>query len=85
MKYKSPDEGSDKSGSFKDFPERLRMARKQMGETQRSFAKRFGVKGNTISRWENGNRQMPYDLIWLVLMELDMLKDTVDKTVNKKE
>lgn len=75
MKYKLA--GNDKSGVFKDFPERLRMTRESMGETQRRFAKRFGVAHNTISRWENGKRQMPYDAIWMILMELNMLTNTL--------
>lgn len=73
MKYKSIN--NDKSGSFKDFPERLKMARLKMGETQKEFGNRLGVAHNTVGNWERGDRQMPYDAIWILLMELDMLKE----------
>jgi transcriptional regulator with XRE-family HTH domain len=32
--------------------EKIRAARKRLGETQEQFAKRFGVDRATISRWE---------------------------------
>ena len=52
---------------------RLRRARERLGETQGTFAKRFGVARTTLLNWEQGN--IPPDgsqqlLINYVLAEL---------------
>jgi len=77
MKHKKLEKvvGEDRSGSFKDFPERLEIVRKKKGMTLREFGETIGVPTSTLWNWENGTRQMPYDLIWLVLCELNMLKN----------
>lgn len=50
-----------------DFPDLIKAVRLRLGETQDEFAKRFDTQGNTVSRWESGQYQAPYSVLWFVL------------------
>jgi len=52
-------------------PERIRQIRLSLGENQIQFAKRLGVRNNTVSRWEIGKRQPDEYPHVKMLMELD--------------
>jgi len=41
----------------------IKMKRKSLGETQGQFAKRFNTHANTVSRWETGEYEAPYNVI----------------------
>ena len=50
-----------------NFPERIKAKRLALKESQSTFGKRFGVRKNTISRWENGSREAPYKVLDFIL------------------
>lgn len=50
-----------------DFPALIKSVRKALGETQAEFARRFASHANTVSRWESGKYQAPYEVISFVL------------------
>lgn len=50
-----------------NFPEIIKAARESLGETQLEFAKRFNTHANTVSRWESGQYQAPYEVLDFVL------------------
>ncbi len=37
--------------------------RKELGESQVTFAKRFSTTANTVSRWESGKYQVPNHVV----------------------
>ena len=39
----------------KSLASRVKALRKRLGLTQEQFAKRIGVEGNIVSRWERGD------------------------------
>ena len=63
-----------------NFPKLIKSTRTALGETQEEFARRFNTQANTVSRWESGQYQAPYealsfvveyakDLTWMVCPE----------------
>ncbi len=50
-----------------NFPELIKSTREALKETQGEFAKRFGTHANTVSRWESGQYQAPYEAIGFVV------------------
>jgi len=49
-----------------DIPKQIKITRKIFKETQEEFAKRFNTHANTVSRWETGIYQAPYEVIYFV-------------------
>lgn len=45
------------------IPELIKQRRLELKESQGEFAKRFNTQGNTVSRWESGVYQAPYEVI----------------------
>lgn len=52
-----------------NFPDLIKSTREGLGETQVEFAKRFNSHANTVSRWESGQYQAPYEVLEFVLGE----------------
>lgn len=52
-----------------NFPEIIKSARESLNETQAEFAKRFDTHANTVSRWESGQYQAPYEVLDFVLSD----------------
>lgn len=50
-----------------NFPELIKATREALRESQAEFAKRFESHANTVSRWESGKYQAPYDVISFVV------------------
>lgn len=51
-----------------NFPKLIRSTRRIiLEETQEQFGKWFGVEKSTVSRWEKGEYQAPYDVLYFVL------------------
>lgn len=50
----------------KDWPwaKLLKQKRRQLGETQAEFGKRFGVSFVAVSYWEAGKRDIPGEVTW---------------------
>ena len=61
-----------------DFPQMIRNVRESLNETQDEFAKRFGSHANTVSRWESGQYQAPYEVIAFVLEPSNGKPKTID-------
>lgn len=53
-----------------NFPEYIKLCREFLGETQAEFGARFGVKQNTVTTWEDGKYNAPYDVLSFVLTHL---------------
>ena len=47
-----------------EFPEMIKRVRKKLGEDGTTFGKRFKASKSMVSRWENGNREAPYKVIY---------------------
>lgn len=43
-------------------PELIKELRKAMGLSAAEFGRRLGVEGNTVFRWESGERHPKYDM-----------------------
>ena len=54
------------------FPALIKICRTNLRETQEEFARRFSTHQNTVSRWESGEYQAPYEVIEFVLMNEPM-------------
>jgi transcriptional regulator with XRE-family HTH domain len=52
-----------------DIPQQIKITRKILKETQADFAKRFNSHANTVSRWESGEYEAPYEVIYFVFGE----------------
>lgn len=52
-----------------NFPQLIKSARKTLGETQEQFAARFSTQANTVSRWETGSYQAPYEVLEFALKQ----------------
>lgn len=50
-----------------DFPKLIKSCRHSLSESQADFAKRFNTQANTVSRWESGQYQAPYEVLSFVL------------------
>lgn len=50
-----------------DFPAMIKSTRLALGESQQKFAERFGTQANTVSRWESGQYQAPYEALSFVV------------------
>lgn len=50
-----------------NFPDLIKTTRKALGENQAEFAKRFNTQANTVSRWESGQYQAPYEALSFVV------------------
>lgn len=64
----------------KSFGNRIMNCRKEMGLTQFQLSKKTGFSQNTISNWENGNREPEgiHDLV-ILLNALDLkFEDVID-------
>lgn len=53
-----------------DIPELIKLKRKQLGESQDKFGKRFNVTGTAVQLWEYGKREAGYAVIEFVLDDL---------------
>jgi DNA-binding transcriptional regulator YiaG len=54
----------------------IRKVRTDLGESQPTFGRRFDLPGQTICRWEKGNRQASYAVLeWCIAYALDAEKD----------
>lgn len=60
----------------KFFAEEIKKCRTSLGENQTQFAKRFRVATNSISRYETGLYQAPYEILLWVLLENRTINDT---------
>jgi len=49
------------------IPKLIKLKRLALGESQAEFAIRFNSHANTVSRWESGQYQAPYEVIEFVL------------------
>lgn len=65
------------------FGDRIRLARKAKGMTQKSLAETIGVKGNSISDWEKNKCKPDVDTLELLMgvlnIDFDYLFDRRDK------
>jgi DNA-binding XRE family transcriptional regulator len=61
-------------------PAELKRARKALGLTQESLARRIGVAPNTVARWERGELAMPLDASRLI----DVLEGIADTEVSMR-
>lgn len=52
--------------------ELIKQTRKNLGETQNTFAKRFNTTPNTVSRWESGKYEVPNKVIEIVLSDQEI-------------
>jgi transcriptional regulator with XRE-family HTH domain len=50
------------------IPQQIKEKRKQLGETQASFGKRFGKSHAAVSEWESGKAEAPYAVIEFCLV-----------------
>jgi transcriptional regulator with XRE-family HTH domain len=50
------------------IPEHIKAKRKQLGETQAVFGKRFGRSHAAVSDWEAGKAEAPYVVIEFCIM-----------------
>jgi DNA-binding XRE family transcriptional regulator len=44
------------NGELNDLPQRIKHYRRNLGESQETFGKRFGVKRLTVTNWEKGTQ-----------------------------
>jgi transcriptional regulator with XRE-family HTH domain len=67
------------------FGKRLRQAREKKGLTQVQLANMLGVKGNSISDWENDKNRPHMDTIELIMGVLEVDANTLyDEKLLKK-
>ena len=52
-----------------NIPEQIKITRRIRKETQEEFGKRFDVNANTVSRWETGVNEAPYEVLQFVVGE----------------
>lgn len=45
------------------IPQQIKGKRKQLGETQAVFGKRFGKSHAAVSEWESGKAEAPYEVL----------------------
>jgi transcriptional regulator with XRE-family HTH domain len=50
------------------IPERIKIKRQQLGETQAVFGKRFSKSHASVSDWESGKTEAPYVVIEFCLV-----------------
>ena len=55
----------------KDYAERIKRLRDEIGLTQQVLAERLGVSFATVNRWEN-NQTKPTNLYWRELQKLEI-------------
>lgn len=67
------------------FGDRIRLARKAKGMTQNHLAEAIGVKGNSVSDWENNKCKPDVDTLELLMGVLDIDSNYLFDTQNKKE
>ena len=66
-------------------PAEIRFLRKALGWSGEDFAKRFGVAVESVSRWENGKREMPGTterLLRVLAARLPAMADYADELEN---
>lgn len=75
------------------MPKRLKQLRKYLGLTQTEFGEKIGVKGNTVTNYENGRRTLSEQTIksicrefnvsyaWLVSGDEPMISETDNTTM----
>lgn len=76
-----------------EMPKRLKQLRKYLGLTQTEFGEKIGVKGNTVTNYENGRRTLSEQTIksicrefnvsyaWLVSGDEPMISETDNTTM----
>lgn len=69
------------SGATSYFSEQIKKARLKLGESQTQFASRFGVATNSISRYETGTYEAPYEILLWCLMETHQLQDDIPTSI----
>jgi len=47
--------------------ELIKQIRKEQGDTQLQFAKKFNTSANTVSRWESGKYEVPNRVLEVIL------------------
>lgn len=65
--------------SRKEIGEKIKLARKNLGYTQKTVSERSGVHKTTISEIENGHFKGSFDLFEKVLSCVDLQFDVVPK------
>jgi transcriptional regulator with XRE-family HTH domain len=57
--------------STPQWAELIKQKRKQLGESQTEFGKRFNVSHAAVSQWESGTNDVPGEVTWWVIKNLD--------------
>ncbi len=55
-----------------EMPKRLKQLRKYLGLTQTEFGEKIGVKGNTVTNYENGRRTLSEQTIKSICREFNV-------------
>ena len=55
-----------------EMPKRLKKLRKYLGLTQTEFGEKIGVKGNTVTNYENGHRTLSEQTIKSICREFNV-------------
>lgn len=68
-----------------NFHERLKSARKNKGLLQNEAAQKVGIRNNTLSQYESGERQPDFDTLVKLADLYDVTVDYLLKGTNSKE